>query len=119
MYRRIPSLPSRPLLPTYSPRHERRGDIFLDLVLRLATLSPPGHGRARDPGNQPPALGPVHHPCSFTTRKGQKFCGNPKLPWVQKYMKNLDAKQKKASTGTRAMSTTAPFWRHPANSTFI
>ncbi|XP_055266048.1 C-C motif chemokine 24 [Moschus berezovskii] len=55
----------------------------------------------------------------FTTRKGQKFCGNPKLPWVQKYMKNLDAKQKKASTRSRAMSTIAPFRRHPANSTFI
>ncbi|XP_025130539.1 C-C motif chemokine 24 [Bubalus kerabau] len=55
----------------------------------------------------------------FTTRKGQKFCGNPKLPWVQKYVKNLDAKQKKASTRTRATSTTAPFWRHPDNSTFI
>ncbi|KAB0383062.1 hypothetical protein FD755_004979 [Muntiacus reevesi] len=55
----------------------------------------------------------------FTTRKGQKFCGNPKLLWVQKYVKNLDAKQKKASPRTRAMNTTAPFWRHLANSTFI
>ncbi|DAA15108.1 TPA: chemokine (C-C motif) ligand 24 [Bos taurus] len=55
----------------------------------------------------------------FTTQKGQKFCGNPKLPWVQKYVKNLDAKQKKASARARAMSTTAPFWRHLANSTFI
>lgn len=34
---------------------------------------------------------------SFTTKKGQKFCGNPKEDWVQKYVKNLNAKQKKTS----------------------
>ncbi|XP_046523452.1 C-C motif chemokine 24 [Equus quagga] len=44
----------------------------------------------------------------FTTRKGQKFCGDPRQPWVKRYMKNLAAKKKKASTGTRAMSTTVP-----------
>ncbi|XP_008060811.1 C-C motif chemokine 24 [Carlito syrichta] len=38
----------------------------------------------------------------FTTKKGHKFCGDPKQPWVQKYMKNLDAKRKKPSSGARA-----------------
>nr|1EIG_A Chain A, EOTAXIN-2 [Homo sapiens]1EIH_A Chain A, EOTAXIN-2 [Homo sapiens] len=33
----------------------------------------------------------------FTTKKGQQSCGDPKQEWVQRYMKNLDAKQKKAS----------------------
>uniref|UniRef100_A0A8C3YMC8 C-C motif chemokine ligand 24 n=1 Tax=Catagonus wagneri TaxID=51154 RepID=A0A8C3YMC8_9CETA len=55
----------------------------------------------------------------FTTKKGQQFCGDPKQLWVQKYMKNLDAKRKKASTGTRATGTRAPAQRGPANSTSI
>ena len=42
MYRGIPSLPQRPLLSAHSPRLDKRGEIFLDLVLRLVTLSPPG-----------------------------------------------------------------------------
>ncbi|XP_011369981.1 C-C motif chemokine 24 [Pteropus vampyrus] len=33
----------------------------------------------------------------FTTKKGQKFCGNPKQDWVRKYVKNLNAKRKKTS----------------------
>lgn len=82
-----------------------------------ASVCPPQEGKGSHP--LPGFMGALSSPHSFTTRKGQKFCGNPKLLWVQKYMKNLDAKQKKASTGTRVMSTTAPFWRHPANSTFI
>ncbi|XP_030727992.1 C-C motif chemokine 24 [Globicephala melas] len=55
----------------------------------------------------------------FTTRKGQRFCGNPKLLWVQRYMKNLDAKQKKASSRTRVMGAKVAVKRHPANSTSI
>ncbi|KAM9059276.1 C-C motif chemokine 24 [Megaptera novaeangliae] len=55
----------------------------------------------------------------FTTRKGQRFCGNPKLLWVQRYMKNLDAKQTKASTRTRVMGAKVTVQRHLANSTFI
>ncbi|XP_066868395.1 C-C motif chemokine 24 isoform X4 [Kogia breviceps] len=55
----------------------------------------------------------------FTTRKGQRFCGNPKLLWVQRYMKNLDTKRKKASTSTRVMGAKVAVQRHPANSTFI
>lgn len=62
---------------------------------------------------------PCHSSRSFTTRKGQKFCGNPKLLWVQRYMKNLDAKQKKASSRTRVMDAKVAVQRHPANSTFI
>lgn len=82
-----------------------------------ASACPPQKGKGSHP--LPGFMGALSSPHSFTTRKGQKFCGNPKLPWVQKYVKNLDAKQKKASTRTRAMNTTAPFWRHLANSTFI
>ncbi|XP_004620937.2 C-C motif chemokine 24 [Sorex araneus] len=50
----------------------------------------------------------------FTTRKGQKFCADPKLPWVQKYMKNLDARQKKAAARTRPVGTRVPARRRPA-----
>ncbi|KAL2766107.1 C-C motif chemokine 24 precursor [Daubentonia madagascariensis] len=53
----------------------------------------------------------------FTTKKGLKFCGDPKQQWVQKYMKNLDAKQKKASTGARAVGIKVPVQRRPGNST--
>ncbi|XP_062944528.1 C-C motif chemokine 24 [Cynocephalus volans] len=38
----------------------------------------------------------------FMTKKGQKVCADPKQQWVRSYMKNLDAKQKKASTRARA-----------------
>ncbi|XP_039099465.1 C-C motif chemokine 24 [Hyaena hyaena] len=55
----------------------------------------------------------------FTTKKGQKFCGDPEEHWVQKYMKNLDAKQKKVSSRLRAMSIKALVQRRPANSTAI
>ncbi|KAF5928776.1 C-C motif chemokine 24 [Diceros bicornis minor] len=36
----------------------------------------------------------------FTTKKGQKFCGDPKQRWVQRYVKHL-ALRENASTGTR------------------
>ncbi|XP_076996317.1 C-C motif chemokine 24 isoform X2 [Tamandua tetradactyla] len=52
----------------------------------------------------------------FTTKKGKKFCSNPKQLWVQRYMKNLDAKQK-FSTRPRALKI--PFWRHLANSSTL
>ncbi|XP_053412676.1 C-C motif chemokine 24 [Nycticebus coucang] len=47
----------------------------------------------------------------FTTKKGMKVCGDPKQQWVQTYVKNLDAKQKKASVGAREAS--AKVWRRP------
>ncbi|XP_045316806.1 C-C motif chemokine 24 [Leopardus geoffroyi] len=55
----------------------------------------------------------------FTTRKGQKFCGDPEQLWVQTYMKNLDAKQKKAAMGLRVMGVKALPQRPPASSTAI
>nr|XP_023411592.1 C-C motif chemokine 24 isoform X1 [Loxodonta africana] len=55
----------------------------------------------------------------FTTKKGQKFCGDPKQLWVQRYMKNLEARRKKASPGDKAIGRKAPVRRHPANSTTI
>lgn len=70
---------------------------------------PQGEGRIPPPARLHgcPVFSPqLHH------RKGQKFCGNPKLPWVQKYMKNLDAKQRKPPTGTRADEHYSPVWRH-------
>lgn len=48
---------------------------------------------------------------SFTTKKGHKFCGNPKHAWVQKYVKNLNAKQKKTSM---PMVTKVPL-QYPTN----
>ncbi|XP_072798208.1 C-C motif chemokine 24 [Vicugna pacos] len=55
----------------------------------------------------------------FTTKKGLKFCGDPRQSWVQRYMKNLDAKRKKDSTRTRVMGTKVPVQRRPANGTSI
>ncbi|XP_007938450.1 C-C motif chemokine 24 [Orycteropus afer afer] len=54
----------------------------------------------------------------FTTKKGQKFCGDPKQQWVQRYKKNLDAKRK-ASPAAKSIGGKAPIQRHPANSTTI
>uniref|UniRef100_A0A8D2DQW0 C-C motif chemokine ligand 24 n=1 Tax=Sciurus vulgaris TaxID=55149 RepID=A0A8D2DQW0_SCIVU len=53
----------------------------------------------------------------FTTKKGQKVCGDPKQPWVRKYMNSLDAKQKQPSTGARARGVKVPRQRHRGNST--
>ncbi|XP_035574148.1 C-C motif chemokine 24 isoform X2 [Canis lupus dingo] len=55
----------------------------------------------------------------FTTKKNQKFCGDPQLHWVQKLMKNIEARRKKVSPGVRAMSTKALVQRYSANSTSI
>ncbi|XP_004761697.1 C-C motif chemokine 24 [Mustela nigripes] len=55
----------------------------------------------------------------FTTRKGQKFCGDPKEHWVQTYMTKLDTRRKKASRGVRAMTAKAPVRGKPANTTAI
>nr|XP_019573225.1 PREDICTED: LOW QUALITY PROTEIN: C-C motif chemokine 24 [Rhinolophus sinicus] len=52
----------------------------------------------------------------FTTKNGQKFCSNPRKQWVQRYMKNLNTKQKKASPGARAMGTQVRLQRRPTNS---
>ncbi|XP_037670941.1 C-C motif chemokine 24 [Choloepus didactylus] len=53
----------------------------------------------------------------FTTKKGHKFCGDPKQPWVQRYMKNLDIKWQKLFSRPRAVKT--PFRRHPVNGTTL
>ncbi|PNJ85472.1 C-C motif chemokine 24 [Pongo abelii] len=55
----------------------------------------------------------------FTTKKGQQFCGDPKQEWVQRYMKNLDAKQKKASPRARAVAVKGPAQRYPGNQTTL
>lgn len=55
----------------------------------------------------------------FTTKKGLKFCGDPKEHWVQKFMQNLDAKQKKVSLGLRARGVKPPVQRHPADNVTI
>ncbi|XP_012597636.1 C-C motif chemokine 24 [Microcebus murinus] len=53
----------------------------------------------------------------FTTKKGLSFCGDPKQQWVQKYMKKLDAKQKRASMRAKAVGAKVPAQRRPGNST--
>ncbi|XP_006859748.1 PREDICTED: c-C motif chemokine 24 [Chrysochloris asiatica] len=54
----------------------------------------------------------------FTTKKGKKFCGDPKQKWVQRYMKNIDAKRK-AAPGAKALRRKAAVQRHPANNITI
>ncbi|XP_006889752.1 PREDICTED: c-C motif chemokine 24 [Elephantulus edwardii] len=55
----------------------------------------------------------------FTTKKGHKVCGDPKQQWVQRYVKNLDAKQKKGSAGVKAVRRKNPVRRRPANGTTV
>ncbi|EHB08278.1 C-C motif chemokine 24 [Heterocephalus glaber] len=55
----------------------------------------------------------------FTTRRSQKFCGDPKQLWVQRYMRNLDAKQKWPSPRVRAMGGKVPVQRRHGNSTTL
>ncbi|KAK2498567.1 hypothetical protein MC885_004336 [Smutsia gigantea] len=55
----------------------------------------------------------------FTTKKGLKLCGDPNQQWVQRYMKNLSVRWKKASTEAKATRTQVPAQRCPANTTFI
>ncbi|XP_060028283.1 C-C motif chemokine 24 [Erinaceus europaeus] len=51
----------------------------------------------------------------FTTRKGHKFCGNPKDQWVRKYMQNLDSKQKRGSARPKPQGPKASGHRRPTN----
>ncbi|KAL1768613.1 C-C motif chemokine 24 [Sigmodon hispidus] len=55
----------------------------------------------------------------FSTKKGNKICSDPKLPWVQKYIRNLDAKRKKPAAGAKALSTKFSIQRHRGNSTKV
>ncbi|KAM6156393.1 C-C motif chemokine 24 [Erethizon dorsatum] len=55
----------------------------------------------------------------FTTKKGLKFCGDPKQPWVQKYMRKLDAKLKQPSPAVRAVGGKVPVLRRHGNSTTL
>lgn len=45
---------------------------------------------------------------SFLTKKGLKLCGDPRQPWVQSYIKNLDAKRKKSSKRARMKDLRVP-----------
>ncbi|XP_040829734.1 C-C motif chemokine 24-like [Ochotona curzoniae] len=44
----------------------------------------------------------------FLTKKGLKLCGDPRQPWVQSYIKNLDAKRKKSSKRARMKDLRVP-----------
>ncbi|KAK2117304.1 C-C motif chemokine 24 [Saguinus oedipus] len=55
----------------------------------------------------------------FTTKKGHQFCGNPKQEWVQRYMKNLDAKKKKPSSRARPVGVRVPIQRILSNRTTL
>ena len=102
-----------------------------DRVVRTLLGGPPGQRlaplRASTPTSSSAEVVQVpasSHVCccrpshSFTTRKGQKFCGDPKQQWVQMCIKKLDARRKKASPRVGAMSTKAPV-QSPANTTSI
>ncbi|XP_004688080.1 PREDICTED: C-C motif chemokine 24 [Condylura cristata] len=55
----------------------------------------------------------------FTTKKGRKFCGSPQHHWVQRYMRNLDAKWRETSVGTKPTSIQVAAPRHPVHSASI
>ncbi|CAH7255263.1 C-C motif chemokine 24 [Phodopus roborovskii] len=55
----------------------------------------------------------------FITKRGHKFCSDPKLPWVQRHIRNLDAKRKQPSAAAKAPSARFPIQRHRGNSTGI
>ncbi|XP_003934172.1 C-C motif chemokine 24 [Saimiri boliviensis] len=55
----------------------------------------------------------------FTTKKGHQFCGDPKQEWVQRYMKNLDAKEKKSSSRARPVGVRVPVQRLLNNQTTL
>ncbi|XP_027272084.1 C-C motif chemokine 24 [Cricetulus griseus] len=54
----------------------------------------------------------------FITKRGHKFCGDPKLPWVQRHIRNLDAKRKQPSAGAKALGKFS-IQRHHGNSTGV
>lgn len=55
----------------------------------------------------------------FITKKGHKICTDPKLPWVQRHIRNLDAKKKQPSKGAKAVATKLAVQRHRGNSTKV
>ncbi|XP_036028151.1 C-C motif chemokine 24 [Onychomys torridus] len=55
----------------------------------------------------------------FITKGGHKICGDPKLPWVQRHIQNLDAKRKQPPAGTKAQGTKSFIQRHHGNSTQV
>ncbi|XP_076779293.1 C-C motif chemokine 24 [Arvicanthis niloticus] len=55
----------------------------------------------------------------FVTKKGHKICTDPKLPWVQRHIRNLDAKKSQPSKGAKALGPKFAFQRYRGNSTKI
>ncbi|XP_004587252.2 C-C motif chemokine 24 [Ochotona princeps] len=55
----------------------------------------------------------------FLTKKGLKLCGDPRQPWVQSYIKNLDAKRKKSSKRARTAEPGVPGQRPAGGSPII
>lgn len=55
----------------------------------------------------------------FITKKGHKICTDPKLPWVQRHIKNLDAKRNQPSEGAKALGPKFVIQRRRGNSTKV
>lgn len=55
----------------------------------------------------------------FITKKGHKICTDPKLPWVQRHIKNLDAKRNQPSEGAKALGPKFAVQRRRGNSTKV
>ncbi|XP_021504995.1 C-C motif chemokine 24 [Meriones unguiculatus] len=53
----------------------------------------------------------------FITKKGHKICSDPKLLWVQRHIRNLDAKRNRTSAGAKAVGTRFSIQRHHRNNT--
>lgn len=65
-------------------------------------------------------LNPALLSYSFITKKGHKICTDPKLLWVQRYIRNLDAKKKQPSEeGAKAVGTKFAVQRRRGNSTKV
>ncbi|XP_052023821.1 C-C motif chemokine 24 [Apodemus sylvaticus] len=55
----------------------------------------------------------------FITKKGHRICTDPKLPWVQRHIRNLDAKKSQPPKGAKAVGTKLAVQRRRGNSTKV
>uniref|UniRef100_A0A8C5NZM4 Chemokine interleukin-8-like domain-containing protein n=1 Tax=Jaculus jaculus TaxID=51337 RepID=A0A8C5NZM4_JACJA len=58
---------------------------------------------------------------AFTTKKGQKLCSEPRQPWVQRYIRNLNARKQRQQPPAvaKALGIKVRVQRHHGNSTAV
>lgn len=64
-------------------------------------------------------LNPALLSYSFITKKGHKICTDPKLLWVQRHIRKLDAKKNQPSKGAKTVRTKFAVQRRRGNSTEV